>query len=1226
LGILGGATSFLRDIRRRLLFLLVLVLAAAPCFAPAADPASLEQKGARITNHRYTGMVNFIGVNPAAPIAPRSGVRSALPQEGALSYAQEYGPLFGLVDPANELRILKTRDNPDGRTTVRFQQVHKGVPVVAGEIMVGMDRNGNLLYMDGEISPNPKVAMEPVVTEAEARATAVAAVAKWYGVSANSLAASQPELSIYDPRLLKPSTMPARLVWRTEVTNVGSTTIREFVLVEAIGGGIGLHFNEIADAKDRLTYDLDSNTATPLPGTLVCNEGNPTCAGQIADAVSAHIYAGDTYDFYMSRHVRDSLDGMGMTLKSTVRYCPNGGPCPYANAFWNGAQMVYGAGFSAADDVVAHELTHGVTDFSSNLFYYYQSGAINESFSDVWGEFVDQTNGSGTDTPGVKWLLGEDLPGIPGGIRDMADPTQLGDPDKMTSANYFTGSTDSGGVHTNSGINNKAAFLMTDGGTFNGKTVVGLGIDKVAKIYYEAQVNLLTSGSNYADLYNYLFQACNNLVGSSGITAGDCTEVRNATDAVEMNLEPVVGFLPTADFCPTATQVPATLFSDNMENAASGNWTFTNLTSTNSWTYLNGYATSGVLSLRGNDIGSISDSVAAMSTGVVLPAGAFLHFRHAFLFETPNFDGGVLEYSINNGGTWLDAGPLFGAGKNYGGAIASGSGNPLATRQAFIGDSHGYVSSRYDLNSLAGETVRFRFREANDSDVGTNFGWLVDDVRIYTCAAPGDADVGIDIADSPDPVTVASNLTYTITVSNAGPDAATQVTVTDILPGSVTFVSATPSQGSCSGTGTVTCNLGTINNAASATVSLVVRPTAAGAVSNTATVTATSTDPVPGNNSATAGTTVNNPVPAIATLGPNSATAGGVAFALTVNGSNFVNGAQVQWNNAPRTTNFVSAAQLTAQISAADIAGAGSVSVTVLNPAPGGGTSNSLTFTVNNPTPAIASLSPSNATAGAGAFTLTVNGSNFANGAQVRWNNTPRTTNFASATQLTAQILAADIATAGTANVTVLNPAPGGGTSNALTFAVNNPTPAIANLSPSSATAGGAAFTLTVNGSNFVNGAEVRWNGVARTTTFVSAARLTAAVLAADIAGAGGVSVTVFNPAPGGGTSSALAFTIAVRSSSSGGGRCFIATAAYGTPMATDVRYLRAFRDQYLLSNTAGREFVRLYYKYSPPLADYLRGHDGLRALVRGALAPLVALSKAIVSPRVLETETAARP
>src|SRR5258706_1122332 len=124
-----------------------------------------------------------------------------------------------------------------------------------------------------------------------------------------------------------------------------------------------------------------------------------------------------------------------MSLISTVRYCDQNFPCPFQNAFWNGTQMAYGAGFSAADDVVAHELTHGVTQFTSHLLSYYQSGAINESLSDIWGEFVDQTNGSGTDTAAVKWLLGEDIPGTPGGIRNMANPPAFGDPDKMTSPN-----------------------------------------------------------------------------------------------------------------------------------------------------------------------------------------------------------------------------------------------------------------------------------------------------------------------------------------------------------------------------------------------------------------------------------------------------------------------------------------------------------------------------------------------------------------------------------------------------------------------------------------------------------------------------------------------------------------------------------------------------------------------------------------------------------------------
>jgi trimeric autotransporter adhesin len=184
------------------------------------------------------------------------------------------------------------------------------------------------------------------------------------------------------------------------------------------------------------------------------------------------------------------------------------------------------------------------------------------------------------------------------------------------------------------------------------------------------------------------------------------------------------------------------------------------------------------------------------------------------------------------------------------------------------------------------------------------------------------------------------------------------------------------------------------------------------------------------------------------------------------------------------------------------------------------------TLTVNSPVPAISSLSPSSATAGGAAFTLTVNGSSFVSGATVDWNGSARTTTFVSSTQLTAAIPATDIAAAGTDQVTVVNPAPGGGASNALTFTVNNPVPAISSLSPSSAIANGPAFTLTVDGSNFVSGATVDWNGSARTTTFVSSTQLTAAIPASDITTAAIVNVTVVNPTPGGGPSNAAAFTV----------------------------------------------------------------------------------------------------
>ncbi len=273
---------------------------------------------------------------------------------------------------------------------------------------------------------------------------------------------------------------------------------------------------------------------------------------------------------------------------------------------------------------------------------------------------------------------------------------------------------------------------------------------------------------------------------------------------------------------------------------------------------------------------------------------------------------------------------------------------------------------------------------------------------------------------------------------------------------------------------------------------------------------------------------LSNPSLGVLTISPSSAAAGSGAFTLTVNGEGFVSGATVNFNGSARATTFVSATQLTAAILALDIATAGNVNVTVTNPAPGGATSNAVTFTVNNPVPAITSLSPPSAVVGGAAFTLTVNGTSFVSGSTVNFNGSARTTTFVSGTQLTAAILASDITTAGNVNVTVTNPAPGGGTSAPAVFVVSaaNPVPTITTISPASATAGGAAFTLTVNGTGFVSGSAVDFNGSGRTTTFVSATQLTAAILASDIATPGTFNITVVSPGPGGGVSNIVTFTV----------------------------------------------------------------------------------------------------
>lgn len=179
-----------------------------------------------------------------------------------------------------------------------------------------------------------------------------------------------------------------------------------------------------------------------------------------------------------------------------------------------------------------------------------------------------------------------------------------------------------------------------------------------------------------------------------------------------------------------------------------------------------------------------------------------------------------------------------------------------------------------------------------------------------------------------------------------------------------------------------------------------------------------------------------------------------------------------------------------------------------------------------NPKPAITTLAPSSALAGGAGFTLTVNGTGFTSTSVVNWAGSPRTTTFVSDIEIQATINAADIAKAGTFKVTVTNPAPGGGTSAASNFVVDNPVPTLISISPSSATHGGPAFTLTANGTGYNSASVIEWKGVKLTTTHVSNIKLTATVPAKDIKTAGTAAVTVVNPTPGGGTSAAITFTI----------------------------------------------------------------------------------------------------
>jgi Zn-dependent metalloprotease len=510
---------------------------SSPAEAAVADLQSQCFGTAKTDSNALTGKVNFIGASPDKPISqPMQGLRAASPEAAARGYLSECGSFLGLSDQKAELSVIREKKADGGRSVVRFQQMYQNIPVFAAEMLVQLNTSNDVVMVNSAILPaeNVQVDTQAEVDAAVAQQAALQLVADKYQVKSETLKVSDAQLWIYNPIQLGAEGGDASLVWRMEVTPVGIAPIRELVMLDAHSGGTILNFNQVDNARNRLTYTLSG--ATSGSGTLVCNEADPNCTagGSDTDAVNAHVYAGDTYDYYFNNLGRNSIDNAGMTLYSYVHY-----DVGYCNAFWDGYEMVYGDGcFIVADDVVAHELTHGVTQYESNLVYSNQSGAINESLSDIFGEFMDLTNSKGNDGASVRWLMGEDT--SLGAIRDMKTPANYSQPDKMSSPYYYTGTSDNGGVHTNSGVGNKAAYLIADGAIFNGYTVTGLGIPKAAHIFYEAQTNILLSNSNYYSLYLALNQACTNLVGLYGITTSDCTQVNNATLATEMGTVSVV--------------------------------------------------------------------------------------------------------------------------------------------------------------------------------------------------------------------------------------------------------------------------------------------------------------------------------------------------------------------------------------------------------------------------------------------------------------------------------------------------------------------------------------------------------------------------------------------------------------------------------------------------------------------------------------------------------------
>jgi RHS repeat-associated protein len=271
---------------------------------------------------------------------------------------------------------------------------------------------------------------------------------------------------------------------------------------------------------------------------------------------------------------------------------------------------------------------------------------------------------------------------------------------------------------------------------------------------------------------------------------------------------------------------------------------------------------------------------------------------------------------------------------------------------------------------------------------------------------------------------------------------------------------------------------------------------------------------------------LDNPVPVISGLVPISISAGSPDFTLVVQGSQFITTSVVQFNGQNMATQFANSEKVSATIPASAITTAGTIFVTVTNPVPEGGTSNSVSFAINNPVPILDSVVPNAVMAGSPQGTLTVNGQMFVSGAVVSFAGQNLVTTFVNTTQLSAIVPAALMSQAGLFDINVINPGSGGVPSNTITFAVNNPVPATTSITPASIQLGAGNTALTVNGSNFVGSSTVQWNGISLPTTSASTVQLSTIIPANFLVSAGSFSITVANPAPGGGTSNPQIITV----------------------------------------------------------------------------------------------------
>ncbi|WP_299245666.1 M4 family metallopeptidase [uncultured Aquimarina sp.] len=764
--------KFKITVKTILSMVLVLISALINAQNTQKSIAKLQQEtNAVLTINKNSGLAEFVKF----PAEKTMKVKGATLEQKTINFLKEFKSLYNIESIEHSLVIEKTKKDNYGLDHVILKQQYNGVPVYGGELRFHFDSNKNITSINGKVVPTIKLNTTPAFSESESNSIALSAIgSQGLNKSGAELKVNKNTLCIYQKDLIKGGAGPLSLVYHIEVRN--DNDVREYVFINAQTGEIVEQITGIAHALDRVLYE--ENTSN-----LVWQEGD-AFPGTLDQWQETELAAAEhTYNFFKNAFGYLSYDGQDAQM-ITINNNPNIS-CPNAN--WNGVSANYCTG-TAADDVVAHEWGHAYTEYTSNLIYAYESGAINESFSDIWGETVDLLNDyrdegedvslrTGCDTS-LRWMMGEDASAFGGAIRDMWNPNCEGDPGKVIDFNYLCGTADSGGVHINSGIPNHMYALLVDGGTFNGQTINAIGLTKAAHIFWRAQSNYLTLISNFENLADAIEASATDLIGidleglstttpigASGeiITSADVLEVEKAVLAVELRTPNNCGYEPLLSnsgisLCDNAST--NAIFFEDWESGTAG-WIMEQLPENASdweprdWvlepSLPNGREGQGIFGsdpINGDCRINFQNGIIRLQSPVinipVVPEGGIfeLAFNHLVATEA-TWDGGNIKYSLD-GGAWTLI-PLTAFSESpYNNTLkttAEGNDNPLQGESAFTGADEGsntgsWGRSLIDLSSIGvndNSTIQFRFEMGTDGCNGL-FGWYIDEITLFNCA------------------------------------------------------------------------------------------------------------------------------------------------------------------------------------------------------------------------------------------------------------------------------------------------------------------------------------------------------------------------------------------------------------------------------------------------------------------------------------------------------------